>query len=103
MHDFGDTILGNTPLVMQHDIDMGSIPLIFAVVALIIHIAFAVGVYKDALACRRAKKHLWFVGPIFWAGATLVGSVFVAVIYWGMHHSNLNSDEVPPKTKPDEV
>ena len=32
----------------QQNIDIGLIPLILAVVALVIHIAFAVGVFKDS-------------------------------------------------------
>ena len=78
MFDFGEPISGGSAFQIQQNIDIGLIPLILAVVALVIHIAFAVGVFKDS-ARRKADRQLGFVAPIFLACATLVGSVFVAV------------------------
>lgn len=101
MYDFGEPISGD-PFIEQN-IFIGLIPLILALIAFIIHIAFAVAVFKDSTSRRDAGRNVWFVHPIFWAGATLVGSVFVAAVYWLVHYSTLaaeekTSDELPSET-----
>jgi len=102
MYDFGEPIYGDTA-VIEHFIRIGVIPLILAVVAFIIHIAFAVAVFKDASARRAGEQHLWFVSPIFWAGSVLIGSVFAAALYWVMHYSTLASEKRPPVEPPGEL
>ncbi|MBA6262143.1 hypothetical protein [Colwellia sp. Bg11-12] len=56
----------------------------------LIHLLFGVAVYFDA---RSQDKYpptgSIFVKPIIWGIATLVGGVFVAAVYWLMHHSTL--------------
>jgi len=52
--------------------------------SIIIHIAFCIGVYRDAKNMKTI-----FVGPGIWALATLLGGVFTAVAYWIVHHSSL--------------
>lgn len=66
--------------------EMHSIQLIVLIISAIVHIIFAGAVAKDAaqVAKRIHKTHL--VSPMTWAFATLVGGVFVAAIYWFMHH-----------------
>ncbi len=59
----------------------------FGVVTVIIHITFAVAVYRDAKSLATPI----FVGSVIWMLVTLIGGVFVAAIYWAMHHSRLNS------------
>ncbi len=79
----------------QQNIDIDVIPLIPAVVALVIHIAFAVGVFKD-LARRKADRQLWFVAPIFYTGGTLGESVFVAAGFFAEIAGNTtNSSQFP--------
>lgn len=58
----------------------------FWVLTIIIHITFAVAVYRDA---KRLETPI-FVESGIWLIATLVGGVFVAAIYWALHHSRLN-------------
>lgn len=99
MFDFGEPISAD-PLVLERHINIGLIPLLLAIVAFIVNVAFAIAVFKDASARRRVWQHLWFVSPIFWAGATLVGSVFVAGLYWAMHYSTLASKEQLPVDRP---
>lgn len=54
------------------------------VLSIIVHIAFCIGVYRDASRIRTV-----FVGAGMWAFATLLGGVFTAVAYWVLHHSSL--------------
>jgi heme/copper-type cytochrome/quinol oxidase subunit 4 len=54
----------------------------------VVHVSFAVAVFLDA---RRLPRKPILVLPIVWALATLLGGVFVAAVYWVMHHSRLNS------------
>lgn len=75
-----------------------AIAVILGLIALIVNIAFAAAVYHDAAHRVEAYDHLWFVSPILWAAATLVGSVFVAAVYWLMHYSRLAPPNTPPYT-----
>jgi hypothetical protein len=65
--------------------------IIFYLIIAIVHIGFAVGVYSDAedLYQKTGRKTV-FVNSIIWALATLIGGVFVAGVYWAIHHSTLN-------------
>lgn len=92
MYDFGEPLSGNG-FAVERNFVIGLIPALLAIVGLIIHIAFAIGVFKDASARRDSSLNLWFVSPIFWGGATLIGSVFVAGVYWAMHYSSLVGTE----------
>ena len=72
---------------------MGSGPTGFFVISLVIpiltalvHIVFAVAVYRDA----KRLQTLIFLGPVLWCVATLVGGVMTVGIYWAIHHSRLN-------------
>ena len=62
-----------------------------AVLTVLIHIVFAIAVYRDATRLDRTRA-LIIVGPGIWCIATLIGGVITAAIYWGMHHSRLNPD-----------
>ena len=53
----------------------------------VVHVSFAVAVFLNA---RRLPRKPILVLPIVWALATLLGGVFVAAVYWVMHHSRLN-------------
>ena len=63
----------------------------FAILTVLIHIVFAVAVYRDAIRLDRTRA-LIIVGPAIWGIATLIGGVITAAIYWAMHHSRLNPD-----------
>jgi hypothetical protein len=62
--------------------------IIFWVLTVIIHIAFAFGVFSDA---TEGRKPVVLVPPAIWGLATLIGGVFVAAIYWAIHHSALST------------
>ncbi len=58
----------------------------FWIATIIVHITFAVAIYRDA---KRLETPI-FVASIIWLIATLLGGVVVAAIYWILHHSLLN-------------
>lgn len=60
------------------------------VLTVIVHIVFGYGVYVDALRLRKGGGRLFFVNSRIWFFATLIGGVFVAGVYWVLHHSRLN-------------
>ena len=62
----------------------------------IVHVGFALAVYRNARDNRDMLGHApVFVAPIIWGIATLIGGVFVAVAYWLIHHSKLRTEQVP--------
>ncbi len=63
---------------------------IFWIVTAITHISFACGVFVDVGYLRRYERRGTFlVGRFIWTLATLIGGVYVAAIYWLIHHSSL--------------
>ncbi|MFG0253366.1 MAG: hypothetical protein ACF8NJ_10890 [Phycisphaerales bacterium JB038] len=60
------------------------------IVTVIVHIAFAGAVWSDASDLQRTGRGTALTGPFFWTAATLLGGVFVAAVYWLMHHSTLS-------------
>jgi undecaprenyl pyrophosphate phosphatase UppP len=68
---------------------IASIQFILLFVNVVLHIIFAGAVAKDTGILAKQGIHTLLVSPIVWAFATLVGGVFIAVIYWFMHHSTL--------------
>ena len=63
----------------------------------IVHLTFASAVFKDAQRNRNRQ----FVLPGVWYLATLLGGVFVAAVYWVMHHSSLNPSNTNTTTETD--
>jgi hypothetical protein len=64
--------------------------LLFLGLTLLVHIAFANAVNRDAHNLSRSGIQTALVGPTMWTIATLVGGVFVACAYWIVHHSSLS-------------
>ena len=55
----------------------------------LLHIVFAIGVYKFAKSGEVDGRRTWFVGPMFWALCTLFLGPFFSGVYWVIHHSTL--------------
>jgi len=76
------------------------IPLLYicyVILTIIIHLAFAAGVTTDAKRLSGPGGGLFLVGPNMWGFATLIGGIWVAAVYWLIHHSSLRSKEPPKK------
>lgn len=52
----------------------------------IVHLAFAAAVAKDAGRLVHSRGSTILVGPVMWSFATIIGGVWVAAIFWLMHH-----------------
>ena len=83
---------------------VGVIVICATVITFIVHLCFAVAIFRDATYLRdprnlRAPRTPIFVGRMIWFLGILVGGVFVAGIYWIMHHSRLNQSVpvIPPE------
>ena len=92
------------PLRMNIPMD-AAIPLawvlIIGIATAIVHIGFAIAVLSDAeFLWKHLRRRTFFVGPNFWAFATLVGGVAVVALYWAIHHSTLRLQSAP-KAEPE--
>lgn len=67
-------------------IEWQSVTFLVSIISVVIHIVFAGAVAKDAERLLKAGVHIQLVSPMVWAFATLVGGVFVAAVYWFIHH-----------------
>lgn len=56
---------------------------------ILLHIVFALGVYKSAKTIRESGLETWLVDPLGWAAATLVLGPYFAAVYWVVHHSSI--------------
>ncbi|KAB8142708.1 hypothetical protein F8S13_14235 [Chloroflexia bacterium SDU3-3] len=63
--------------------------LIWGVATILLHIAFAAGVSRDASAREQRGLATHMVGPRWWMLAALLGGVLPAAIYWLLHYATV--------------
>ena len=68
--------------------EIQSIGMIMLIINAILHVIFAGAVARDAGQLHKQARHTYLVSSMTWAFATLVGGVWIAAIYWFMHHVN---------------
>ena len=76
---------------------MANIQLMIMIIAAILHILFASGVAKDIGNLQRMNIKPQFLSGSTWVMATLIGGVFVLLVYWLFHHSSLARSSGPLK------
>lgn len=74
-------------LVETYSAQLTSIYYLMLLVNAVLHIIFAGAVAKDGGNLQKIGQKTLLVSPYIWAFSVLVGGVFVAVVYWFMHHS----------------
>jgi hypothetical protein len=67
--------------------EIQSIHALLIVMNAALHVLFAGAVARDAGALAKQHRKTHLVGGTTWAFATLVGGVFVAALYWAIHHT----------------
>jgi hypothetical protein len=74
--------------------------LLLMVLAVVVHVIFAIAVGKDGGALYRRGRDTVLVPAGAWFLATLLGGVFVAVAYWVLHHSTFFCQPEPTGSAP---
>ena len=87
---FSNAVLGRLALVVPFAM------VLFWLALAIVHVAFAVTVFRHSKALRGDGQRLAFVGPELWTLATLVSGVLGVTAYWLIHCSTLATPEAAP-------
>lgn len=76
-------------LLRAYSTQIATLQLLLLVLTAILHIIFAGAVARDSGELIKSGQKPVLVTGITWAFATLVGGVFVAAVYWFIHHSKI--------------
>ncbi len=86
------------PMGMLSALFIGGVAICSVVIIIVVHISFAVAVFRDATSLPASRKPI-SVSPTIWFLAILLGGIFITTLYWIMHHSRLNQSvaATPPE------
>lgn len=83
----------------QYGAQIQTVYYLLFLVGAIIHVLFAGAVAKDSGKIYKLGQHPALVSGGTWAFATLLGGVYVAAIYWLIHHSTFTRPSHESRTK----
>jgi predicted membrane protein len=66
--------------------DFDNMVTMYYILMAIVHLAFAAAVAKDAGRLLSSRGSTILVGPVMWSFATIIGGVWVAAVFWLLHH-----------------
>ena len=73
----------------EYAAQISTIQLLVLFISALINVLFAGAVAKDAGDLTENGLPTILVSGLIWAFATLVGGVYIAAIYWFLHHSKM--------------
>lgn len=76
-------------LFQQFSVQIQTLSYLLFIINILLHVIFSGAVAKDGGRLQRLGHKTALVSPYTWAFATLLGGVFIAAIYWFIHHSTL--------------
>jgi hypothetical protein len=91
--------IGMNPIEALWILFIGGVTICAVVIIIVVHISFAVAVFRDATSLPASRKPI-SVSPTIWFLAILLGGIFITTLYWIMHHSSLNQSI--PATPPED-
>lgn len=74
----------------QFSQSINHINLALMVLTVLVHLMFAAGVARDVGNFHKQNVLTQIVSGMVWVLATALGGVWVALIYWLIHHSSLS-------------
>ncbi len=103
LSSFGYTQLMDSTFIYQGTPPVtppGVIAGILTILTAIVHVCFATALVQDIRKGRHKGHNPWLVGTLVWGLAALLGGVFVAALYWLMHHSSPTTQPRPSFCRP---
>jgi hypothetical protein len=91
--------IGMNPIEALWVLFIGGVTICSVAIIIVVHISFAVAVFRDATSLPASRKPI-SVSPTIWFLAILLGGIFITTLYWIMHHSSLNQSI--PATPPED-
>jgi hypothetical protein len=91
--------IGMNPIEALWVLFIGGVTICSVAIIIVVHISFAVAVFRDATSLPASRKPI-SVSPTIWFLAILLGGIFITTLYWIMHHSCLNQSI--PATPPED-
>ncbi len=66
--------------------DFENMVTMYYILMTVVHLAFAAAVAKEAGRLLSSRGSTILVGPVMWSFATIIGGVWVAAVFWLLHH-----------------